>query len=58
MRGTRKCSEHLRPHPIPLPLGEGQGEGVACDLGRADTREVVLTRDLLLPRLMSGEIAV
>ena len=27
-------------------------------LGRADTREVVLTRDLLLPRLMSGEIAV
>jgi type I restriction enzyme R subunit len=24
--------------------------------GRADTREVVLTRDLLLPRLMSGRL--
>lgn len=27
-------------------------------LGRADTREVVLTRDQLLPHLMSGQIAV
>jgi type I restriction enzyme R subunit len=31
--------------------------GPASMLGRADTRKVVLTRDLLL-RLMSGEIAV
>ena len=40
----------LPPSPVasrhPLPVGEGRGEGVACDLGRADTREVVLTRDL------------
>jgi type I restriction enzyme R subunit len=31
--------------------------GPYSTLGRADTREVMLTRDLLLPRLMSGEIA-
>jgi len=27
-------------------------------LGRANTKEPVLSRDLLLPRLMNGEIAV
>jgi hypothetical protein len=27
-------------------------------LGRSSERDVVLVRDLLLPRLMSGEIAV
>ena len=32
--------------------------GPAGALGRASDREVVLVRDLLLPRLMSGEIAV
>ena len=44
---------------LPSPLGRGtKGEGGAdigegvCDLGRTDTR------DLLLPRLMSGEIPV
>ncbi len=38
----------LPPSPLrPSPSGRGDGgEGVACDLGRADTREVVLTRDL------------
>ncbi len=30
----------------PLPMGEGRGEGVACDLGRANEREIVLMRDL------------
>src|SRR6266436_3889891 len=35
-----------QPSPHPSPSGRGsEGEGV-CDLGRADTREVVLTRDL------------
>src|SRR6266567_4031501 len=54
------------PHPSPpspLPLGEGRrGEG-PCDLGRKDTREVVLTRDLrsalarLNPQLPPAAIA-
>jgi type I restriction enzyme R subunit len=36
----------LLPSPHPSPNGRGsEGEGV-CDLGRADTREVVLTREL------------
>jgi len=66
MRGTMRCSEHLNPHPCaPLPLGEGRrgegasawDEGVACDLGRADTRDVVLTRDLRAALALWPELA-
>ncbi len=55
------------PQPSPLrpsPNGSGDGgEGVACDLGRTDTREVVLTRELraalvrLNPQLPPAAIA-
>jgi len=55
----------LPPSPLhPSPIGRGDGsEGVACDLGRMDTREVVLTRDLraalvrLNPQLPPAAIA-
>lgn len=32
--------------PSPLPVGEGRRSEGVCNLGRLDTREVVLTRDL------------